>query len=237
MTTLAETYSEARMAELNARLEGQNPQDILAWTFAAFGEKVTLACSFGGVSGMALLDMSVKLNPAVRVFYLDTDVLFPETYELEKRTAERYGIQPIAFRPLITLQEQAQRHGDALWSSDPDACCAIRKVEPNKRALEGMDAWISGLRRGQSETRSTVRPLDWDNKFGLVKVSPLASWKDKDVWRYIMANDVPYNPLHDRGFPSIGCTHCTRAVKEGEDPRAGRWAGTDKDECGLHTEP
>lgn len=237
MTTLAETYSEARMAELNARLEGQNPQDILAWTFAAFGEKVTLACSFGGVSGMALLDMSVKLNPAVRVFYLDTDVLFPETYELEKRTAERYGIQPIAFRPLITLQEQAQKHGDALWSSDPDACCAIRKVEPNKRALEGMDAWISGLRRDQSETRSTVRPLDWDNKFGLVKVSPLASWKDKDVWRYIMANDVPYNPLHDRGFPSIGCTHCTRAVKGGEDPRAGRWAGTDKDECGLHTEP
>ncbi|MSQ61560.1 MAG: phosphoadenylyl-sulfate reductase [Dehalococcoidia bacterium] len=237
MPTLAETYTEARLAELNARLEGQSPQDILSWAFAAFGERVTLACSFGGVSGMALLDMSVKLNPAVRVFYLDTDVLFPETYELEKRTAERYGIQPIAFRPLITLHEQAQKHGDALWSSDPDACCAIRKVEPNKRALEGMDAWISGLRRDQSETRSTVRPLDWDKKFGLVKVSPLASWADKDVWRYIMANDVPYNPLHDRGYPSIGCTHCTRAVKEGEDPRAGRWAGTDKDECGLHTEP
>ena len=237
MTTLAETYSESRLAELNARLDGQSPQDILAWTFAAFGDRVTLACSFGGVSGMALLDMSVKLNPAVRVFYLDTDVLFPETYDLEKRTAERYGIQPIAFQPLITLQEQAERHGDALWSRDPDACCAIRKVEPNKRALEGMDAWISGLRRDQSETRSAVRPLDWDKKFGLVKVSPLATWTDKDVWRYIMANDVPYNPLHDRGFPSIGCTHCTRAVKEGEDPRAGRWAGTDKDECGLHTEP
>ena len=237
MTTLAETYSESRLAELNARLEGQSPQDILAWVFDAFDERVTLACSFGGISGMALLHMSVKLNPGVRVFYLDTDVLFPETYELEERTAERYGIQPIAFRPLITLEEQAQKHGDALWASDPDACCTIRKVEPNKRALEGMDAWISGLRRDQSETRSAVRPLDWDNKFGLVKVSPLASWTDKDVWRYMAANDVPYNPLHDRGYPSIGCTHCTRAVLPGQDIRAGRWAGTDKDECGLHTEP
>jgi phosphoadenosine phosphosulfate reductase len=234
MPALIETYSPERLDALNAELQAATPQEVLRFAFDAFGDRITLACSFGGVSGMALLDMAVKLKPDVRVFYLDTDVLFPETYELVKKVSAHYDIEPVAFRPLITLQEQANLHGDALWGRDPDACCAIRKVEPNVRALEGMDAWISGLRRDQSATRANVQPLGWDKKFDNVKVSPLASWTDKDVWKYLLQNDVPYNPLHDQGYPSIGCTHCTRPVHEGEGPRAGRWAGSDKTECGLH---
>lgn len=232
---LADIYTPARLQALSAELEGRSPQDILRWAFHTFGERITLACSFGGPSGMALLDMSVKIDPKVRVFYLDTEVLFPETYELAQRAAERYGIQPLAFRPLLTIAEQGERYGDALWSRDPDACCDLRKVEPNRRALRGMDAWISGLRRDQAETRRDLPIVSWDAKFDVVKVSPLVDWTEKDVWAYIAANGVPYNPLHDRGYPSIGCTHCTRAVAPGEDPRAGRWSGLDKTECGLHT--
>lgn len=124
--------------------------------------------------------------------------------------------------------------GDRLWEREPDKCCGIRKVDPNRRALEGRSAWITGLRRDQANTRRTVNPVAWDHKFGLYKISPLAHWDEKDVWRYIFKHSVPYNPLHDEGYPSIGCTHCTRAVAVGEDPRAGRWSGTAKVECGLH---
>ena len=234
MTALAERYSTEQLSEINAQLEGKSPQDILRWAFDAFGDRITLACSFGGASGMVLLDMSVAIKPDVRVFYLDTEVLFPETYALAERAAKHYGIEPIAFKPLVTLGQQAERYGDAIWASDPDACCAIRKVEPNVRALQGMDAWISGLRRDQSSTRSTVQPVDWDAKFDLVKISPLYAWTEGDVWKYVMEHSVPYNPLHDRGYPSLGCVHCTRAVRPGEDPRAGRWEGFDKTECGPH---
>jgi phosphoadenosine phosphosulfate reductase len=135
---------------------------------------------------------------------------------------------------LITPSEQAKRHGDALWARDPDACCAIRKVEPNERALAGKRAWISGIRRDQSKTRSDVQIVEWDERFGLVKVNPLAAWTEADVWKYILEHNVPYNELHDRNYPSIGCTHCTRAVNPGDDPRSGRWQGFDKIECGLH---
>ncbi|HWO94014.1 MAG TPA: phosphoadenylyl-sulfate reductase [Dehalococcoidia bacterium] len=234
MVTLSERFTPERLSELSAELEGQPPQDILRWAFETFHDKITLACSFGGASGMALLDMAVKLRPDVRVFYLDTDFLFPETYETVRKASERYRIEPIALRPLLSVAEQAERHGEALWQRDPDACCAIRKVEPNRRALEGMEAWISGLRRDQAETRKQIAVVSWDAKFGVVKVSPLAAWTEKDVWRYIVENDVPYNPLHDRGYPSLGCTHCTRPVQPGEDARAGRWSDFDKTECGLH---
>ncbi len=234
MTQLSEIYSAEHLTSVNARLEGKQPQEIIAAALEMFGERITLACSFGGPSGMVLLDMAVKINPGIRVFYIDTEVLFPETYELARRAAERYGIRPLAFRPLLTIAEQGERHGPTLWARDPDACCDLRKVEPNRRALEGMDAWISGLRRDQAEGRRDTPILGWDQKFDVVKVSPLVDWTEKDVWAYIMANEVPYNPLHDRGYPSIGCTYCTRAVRPGEDPRAGRWDGFDKDECGLH---
>ena len=234
MTQLSDTYTPERLVTISAGLEGRSPQEILRWGFDAFGDRITLACSFGGPSGMVLLDMAAKMRPQVRVFYIDTEVLFPETYELAQRCAERYGLQPLAFRPLLTIAEQGEQHGDALWARDPDACCNMRKVEPNYRALKGMDAWISGLRRDQSDGRKDTAVAGWDKKFNVVKLSPLVDWTEKDVWTYIVANDVPYNPLHDRGYPSVGCTHCTRPVGAGEDMRAGRWEGFDKTECGLH---
>jgi phosphoadenosine phosphosulfate reductase len=232
----AEFWSAERLDEINARLAGTDPQATLEWAIDTFGHDVALACSFGGVSGMALLDMVMRIDPRVPVFYIDTDVLFPETYATRDRAAGRYGFRPLAFTAELTLAEQAERHGEALWARDPDACCAIRKVAPNQRALEGRRAWISGLRRDQSETRREIRRVEWDAKFGLVKINPLVDWTEKQVWAYVVANDVPYNPLHDRGYPSIGCTHCTRPVAPGEDPRAGRWSGFGKTECGLHVQ-
>src|SRR5687767_2820113 len=136
MTTLTETYTPERLAELNAGLEGRTPEDILRWGFDTFGDRITLACSFGGPSGMVLLDMAAKMQPDVRVFYVDTEVLFPETYELSQVAAERYGVKPMAFKPLLTIAQQGEQYGEALWTRDPDACCAMRKVEPNRRALQ-----------------------------------------------------------------------------------------------------
>lgn len=226
--------TEEQLAQLNAELAEATPQEILAWAIKRYGADLVLACSFGGISGMVLLDMTMKLDKSVPVFYLDTDFLFPETYWLRDEAAAHYGIEPIAFRPTITVEEQAAQYGDALWQRDPDQCCAIRKVEPNRRALQGRRAWIAGLRRDQSNTRSEVQPVAWDKKFALYKISPLWNWTEEQVWQYIADNKVPYNPLHLENYPSIGCTHCTRPVAPGEDSRAGRWSGFIKTECGLH---
>ena len=185
---------------------------------------------------MVLLDMSAKIHPQVRVFYLDTDFLFPETYDLVQEASRRYGIQPVAYKSQLTPEEQARQHGDELWLRDPDLCCQLRKVEPNQRALTGKRAWISGLRRDQASTRRETPSVQWDEKFGLVKVNPLVRWTEADVWAYIVKHDVPYNPLHDQSYPSLGCTYCTKPVQPGDDPRAGRWQGFDKTECGLHVE-
>lgn len=215
-------------------LEHRSAQQILRWAHARYGRRMTLACSFGGPSGMVLLDMLMAIDPAVPVFYLDTQLLFPETYHLLDVAARRYGITPIAVRSALSLTEQAKTHGDALWHRDPDRCCDLRKVEPQRAFLRGFDAWITGIRRDQTKTRRATPVVAWDAQFDLAKLAPLATWSEKDVWRYIADHDVPYNPLHDRGYPSVGCTHCTRAVLRGEDPRAGRWSGTGKIECGLH---
>ena len=225
---------EEELASVAERLENAEPQEILRWAIETYAPDVTLACSFGGASGMALLDMAVKIDASIHVFYLDTDVLFPETYATRDAAITRYGIQPEGFRSRLTLGEQAAQYGDELWARDSDLCCNLRKVEPNQRALAGRRAWIAGLRRDQSDTRKDVSVVAWDAKFNMVKVAPLARWDEKQVWKYIIENNVPYNPLHDRGYPSIGCAPCTRAVRPGDDPRAGRWAGTDKTECGLH---
>ncbi len=221
----------------NNALEDVSPLGILCWAYETFGHEVALACSFSGPTGMVLLDMTMRITRDVEVFYLDTGFLFPETIRLRDIAAARYGVEPIAFNPLLTPEQQEQAQGPALWERDPDACCAIRKVEPNRRALEGKRAWIAGLRRDQASTRTTVPIVGWDAKFGLLKVSPLANWSDKQVWAYIAERNVPYNVLHDQGYPSIGCTHCTKPVEPGADPRAGRWSGSGKIECGLHTAP
>ena len=219
-----------------ARLEGAPPQEALAWAYSRYGDGLTLACSFGGATGMALLDMASRVAPGVEVFYLDTAFLFPETYELVRTASERYGLRVRAYAPRWTPEQQAAEFGPALWRRDPDLCCQLRKVEPNGRALEGKQAWVSGLRRDQAKSRAAVVAVEWDAKFGLVKVNPMAAWTEADVWAYVRANGVPYNPLHDQGYPSLGCTHCTRPVRPGEDLRAGRWAGQGKEECGLHAD-
>jgi phosphoadenosine phosphosulfate reductase len=168
------------------------------------------------------------------VFTLDTDFLFPETYELISHIEERYGIQVERVRTPITPDQQADKFGEALWMTNPDHCCAVRKIDPLTERLKSSSAWITGIRRQQSITRANAPKLEWDTRFGLVKANPLADWTEVQVWEYIREHQVPYNPLHDRGYPSIGCTHCTRAVLPGEDPRAGRWSGLEKTECGLH---
>jgi len=219
-------------------LEGREPEAILAWALEAYGPRVALACSFGGPSGMALLDMAMRLDRGVPVFYLDTGLLFPETYALAEEAARRYGIVPIAVRPPLAIERAAAEPGAALWARDPDRCCELRKVTPQREALRDRDAWITGLRRDQSATRRALPVVGWDAKFGLAKISPLAAWGERDVWRYLAERGVPYNRLHARGYPSIGCVPCTRPVAEGEeDARAGRWGGFEKTECGLHTPP
>lgn len=228
------TWTEPELAEVAAQLEGQSPEAALRWAFGQFGhDEISLACSFGS-EDVALLDMMVKLRPGARAFYLDTNVLFPETYDLIDRVTAKYDVTLDRYLPLLTLQEQAEQRGEELWKTEPDACCGIRKVEPLQRALSGLKAWITGIRREQAPTRANAKAVEWDKKFNLVKINPLVAWQEKDVWSYIVANGVPYNPLHDQNYPSIGCLHCTRPVMPGEDPRAGRWSGHQKTECGLH---
>jgi phosphoadenosine phosphosulfate reductase len=219
---------------VSTELEPGGAEATLLWAKEQFGSEIALACSFGGPSGMVLVDLSARLGLTPEIFYLDTDVLFPETYALRDEVSRRYRVQPVAYHSRLTLDEQAAKYGPELWTRDPDRCCYLRKVEPNERALVGKRAWISGIRRDQSATRKDVAVVEWDEGFDLVKLNPLAAWSEDDVWAYIRANNVPYNPLHDDGYPSIGCVHCTRRVLPGEDRRAGRWSGFDKVECGIH---
>ena len=235
MGSVAKTYTTAELGRVSAELEERSPQDVLRWAVDEFFPDLTLACSFCGPSGMVLLDMIAQIEPRVEVFYLDTDFLFPETYALRDRVVARYGVNLAGYKSQLTPQEQAQQHGDELWLRDPDLCCALRKVEPNGRALAGKRAWVSGLRRDQAATRRETPVVQWDEKFDLVKINPLVNWLEADVWSYIVKHDVPYNPLHDQDYPSVSCTYCTKPVAPGDDPRSGRWQGFDKTECGIHS--
>ncbi len=230
-------WSPAELETANNRLAATSAEDILRWVDETFGPSVSMACSFGGLSGMVLVDMAVRLSVRCEIFYLDTDVLFPQTYALVELVKQRYNIEPVAYKSKLTLSQQAESHGDELWQRDPDMCCALRKVEPNVRALAGKLAWITGIRREQTTNRESIKIVDWDEKFGLVKINPLADWTETQLREYISEHNVPYNRLLDQGFPSIGCMPCTRAVAPGEDPRAGRWSGLEKTECGLHLRP
>ena len=223
------------LQQISIQFEQKSPQDALRWGIEQFRGGITLACSFGA-EDVALVDMVARIDRSVPVFYLDTDYLFPETFEVRDRIVERYGITPVAVKPLLTIKQQAALHGPDLFGRQPDLCCKIRKVEPLKRHLGGFQAWITGIRRDQAPTRANAALVEWDKIFNLVKLNPLARWTSGDVWAYIRANGVPYNALHDRNYPSIGCWPCTRQVNPGEDPRAGRWANFAKKECGLHTE-
>ncbi|HEY8394494.1 MAG TPA: phosphoadenylyl-sulfate reductase [Thermaerobacter sp.] len=217
------------------RLETAAPEEILAWALERFSGRLALACSFQA-EDVVLVDMLHRLGglDQVTVFYLETGLHFPETHATRQRVARRYGVEPVAVTPALTLEEQATRYGDRLWARDPDLCCRLRKVEPLWRFLQGFSAWITGIRREQTPARAGARVVEADRRFGLVKVNPLVRWKRDEVWAYVQHHGVPYNPLHDRGYPSIGCAPCTRPVAPGQDPRAGRWGGFQKTECGLH---
>ncbi len=221
------------LKETQELAEKWTAEEILQWAFRTFGKRVEMASGFGA-EGMALIDIAARLDPELRVFTIDTDFLFPETYQLIERVESRYGISVERVRSRLTPEMQAEIYGPALWSVNPDNCCALRKVGPLKEKLAGLGAWITAIRRDQTSARANARKVEWDQKFQLVKINPIADWTTKDVWNYLHEHNVPYNPLHDANFTSIGCTHCTRAIRPGEDPRAGRWAGFQKTECGLH---
>ena len=218
----------------NDLLELAEPQDVLRWATGRFGQKFTMATAFGP-EGMVLIHMLAEIAPATPIFNLDTGYQFKETLELREEVQRRYGIAVEMKQPDTTVQQYEAQHGGPLYKTNPDQCCFDRKVRVLERAVVGKDAWASAIRRDQSPDRATAPIVGWDKKFSLVKVSPLANWTKQDVWNFITQHNVPYNPLHDDGYTSIGCWPCTRAVLAGEDERAGRWSGFAKTECGLHS--
>jgi len=218
--------------EVSAKVEAMSAQEAIAWAIETFHPDLRFASSFQKTSSV-IVDIAHRVEPQARFFYLDTELLFEETYATRDALAERYGIDFERFAG-ISLEQQERRHGANLWARQPDACCGIRKVEPMREALKGAECWVSGIRRSDSATRAGAAKFGWDKRFGLWKLNPLVDWSDDQVAKHIRENEVPYNPLHDQGYPSIGCTHCTRAPGIGEDARAGRWAGTDKTECGIN---
>lgn len=236
-TSEVRTASAEELEELRAhseRLEKARPEEIIAWAVERFFPKLTMATAFGP-EGCVILAMLARVEPRVHVFNLETGYQFQETLDLRDRIAEKYGIEVVLERPELSVEEYEKLHGGPLYERNSDQCCFDRKIRVLQRVSRQYDAWMSGIRRDQSPHRAGAPIVGWDKKFGLVKISPLANWTKKDVWKMIVDEGVPYNPLHDRGYPSIGCWPCTRAVMEGEDERAGRWSGSGKTECGLHT--
>lgn len=216
--------------------ETASPRDILNWSLDTFGVGLVMATGFG-LSGIVLAHHLARLSPETAIFYLETDLLFPETYTLRDRLAARLGLSFLPVHSGISLERQHQEQGPNLWAHSPDQCCFIRKVLPLRRFLADKTAWVTGLRRDQSPARAHTRIVEWDGAHGLVKINPLAFWTKKEVWRYIHQHDLPYNPLLDDGYTSIGCMPCTRPIAPGEDARAGRWSGFAKTECGIHAQP
>ena len=231
----APVWNTDELSAINLRLHDRSAEQVLEWATAHFGRQVVLTCSFGGASGMVLLDMVSRLGRGTPVVFLDTDLLFPETYALAEAAARHYGVKIERRHPTQTLADQERLEGPQLYSHDPDRCCGIRKVAPLADALLPYRAWISGIRRDQSATRAGTELVQWSARHNLAKINPLAYWTERDVWRYIQANNVPYNALLDQGYPSLGCAPCTRPAGAEGDARSGRWAGFAKTECGIHT--
>lgn len=224
------------LKQVNTELEDSSPELVLRWGFENYTPNIVQATGFGP-EGVVLMHMVSEIRPETKVFYLDTDLLFSETYALRDELIRRLGVRFERVPASLSLNEQAARYEDALWKSDPDSCCYLRKVAPQREHLSRYRAWITAIRRDQTLFRANAGLVEWDAANKMVKLNPLATWTSEQVWDYIRAYDLPYNPLHDQGYPSIGCQPCTRAVAAGEDPRAGRWAGTQKTECGIHLKP
>jgi phosphoadenosine phosphosulfate reductase len=233
MATVEQAIRED-LSAVNDRLAGATPQAVLEWAVERYFPRLTMATAFGA-EGCVLIHLLAEIQPKVRVFNLDTGYQFAETLELRDRIAERYGIEIELVGPDTSVADYERQHGGPLYLSNADQCCYDRKIVPLRRALVGYEAWITAIRADQSAHRANAEVVGIDSKFGLVKINPLLKWSRRDVWAFIVTHGVPYNPLHDRGYPSIGCWPCTRAVAATEDERAGRWAGQAKTECGLHS--
>ncbi len=239
-STTAGKPARVNIEEALKQLAGARAEEVLEWAVTTFGDRVTLACSFG-LEDMVLVHMWSKINPGGKVFTLDTGRLPKETYELMERVQREFDVDlHIYFPDARRVEEMVNEHGINLFYRSVDLrklCCHVRKVLPLQRALEGKEAWITGLRREQSVTRTSLNVVEPDPAHeGLTKINPLVDWTEKEVWKYLKANRVPYNVLHDKGYPSIGCAPCTRAIMPGEHPRAGRWwwESPEQKECGLH---
>ncbi|HCX98692.1 MAG TPA: phosphoadenylyl-sulfate reductase [Bacteroidales bacterium] len=228
-----------KVIELNQALKGKTPQESMSHCLSVFNDKIALSTSLG-IEDQILTQMLVAINKEAEIFTLDTGRLFPETYDLIERTCSKYGIKMKIYFPNYTdVEEMVNKKGINLFYHSVEnrkECCGIRKIKPLKRAFAGLDAWICGLRRDQSVTRTDMQLVEWDEGNGLIKINPLIDWSEENVWKYARENNVPYNTLHDKGFPSIGCQPCTRAIEPGEDVRAGRWwwENPETKECGLH---
>jgi phosphoadenosine phosphosulfate reductase len=226
-------FDQEKIERLKIVSEEWSAERVLAWAFDTFGDQVAISTALGS-SGMVVIDLASRVRPNFRVFTLDTDFLFPETHHLMRQVEKRYGITIENLRSALSPEEQSRAYGPELWLRNPDQCCHLRKVEPLRRKLAELQGWITSIRRDQTSERANAGKIEWDTKFGMVKINPLADWTSDRVWQHIRDHGTPYNSLHDFNYPSIGCTHCTRAVSPGEDERAGRWAGLGKTECGLH---
>lgn len=231
----ATRMSDEEITAASHELAAATPQEVLRWAAARFHPRLLMATAFGA-EGCCILHVLAEIEPAVTVINLDTGYQFPQTLALRERIKDRYGIEVVYVRPEQTVAEYEAEHGGPLYGHRPDQCCHDRKILPLRRAMAEYDplAWISAIRKDQTADRGRADVVQWDAQFNVVKVNPLLNWTKKDVWKFVTAHDVPYNPLHDEGYPSIGCRPCTRAVQPGEDERAGRWAGKVKKECGLH---
>ncbi|WP_100406859.1 phosphoadenylyl-sulfate reductase [Bacillus solitudinis] len=234
MSYAFDTMRETDYETLNNQLERKDSLEVLKWAYQTFGDDLVYSCSFGA-EGMVLIDLISKIKKDASIIFLDTDFHFKETYELIEQVKARYPKMNIQLiKPGLTPQEQAKEHGEELWLSNPDKCCDLRKLIPLQQELDKYSAWISGLRREQSPTRANTQFVNKDNRFKSIKICPLIHWTEEEIWMYIDLHKLPYNELHDKSYPSIGCENCTKPVKEGEDPRSGRWANSEKTECGLH---
>jgi phosphoadenosine phosphosulfate reductase len=223
---------DSALAAISATLEGKSAQEIAAWAAAAFGRDVIVAASMQDV---ILPHLFAQVIPDVEVLFLETGYHFPETMLTRNLAARALPITVVDALPRQSVAEQDAEYGERLHDRDPNLCCFLRKVEPLATSLEGRASWVTGVRRAESPTRADAPIVSWDDAHDLVKINPLANWSDEDVEAYQVEHDLPRNPLVAQGYPSIGCAPCTRRVAPGEDPRAGRWSGKDKTECGIHT--
>lgn len=230
-----ESWEQDGLPSFPADSETKGAAEVLEWAYGLYKEQLVYACSFG-IEGIVLIELISRIKPNANIVFLDTNYHFAETYETIEKVRKRYPqLQIHMQQPALTIEQQTAEYGKDLWQTNPNQCCHLRKILPLEEAIAPSVAWISGLRREQSETRKATEYLNLDQRFKKVKVCPLIHWTWKDVWRFVHKHGLDYNILHDRGYPSIGCETCTKPAFTEEDLRSGRWTGSGKTECGLHT--